>query len=297
MVGVYVINLNHLSPADHSFGADYWIWSDCGANYTPLTGVKMINGRKPDRGDEIVGPLERVPGRWWAYRKVSASFDHEWDMAAFPFDHHTLEMVFEYTDDEVQAFRLLPDLPGTRIDPEAHLDGWSIGPALARGWTYTYPTVFGDPKLAGRSTSDYSRLTVSMAVERTGLGTFAKLIAGVVSAVLVAQLSFRLDSRQTSLMSSRMSMVVGALFAVVVNMRAVESVLGRSEDFTLIDRVHLVALAQVVICGSLAILSRRMVEEGREELAAKVDRWGFVLGFVWFFGAVGLLIGVQSLLG
>lgn len=108
-------------------------------------------------------------------------------------------------------------------------------------------------------------------------------------------LAFFLDSRQTSLMSARMSMIVGSLFAVIVNLRATEGVLGRAEGLTLVDRIHMLALLVVFLSGVCAILSRWLVERSADLSPVWFDRRAaVVLGAVFIASNTWLVLAAQT---
>ena len=53
--------------------------------------------------------------------------------------------------------------------------------------------------------------------------------------------SFFSETREPSLVSARTSLLVACLFSALVNMQGSESVMGRTESLTLVDRIHLEA--------------------------------------------------------
>ena len=88
---------------------------------------------------------------------------------------------------------------------------------------------------------------------RTGLLTFLKLTAGVFAASFIALMMFFYDSRDSRGFGSRLGLLVGSLFAVLVNMRTADTVIGDMGRLTLVTEIHLVALALVVVLASLAV--------------------------------------------
>ena len=53
-----------------------------------------------------------------------------------------------------------------------------------------------------------------------------------------AILSFYYETRQPSLVSARTRLLVAFLFSALINMQGCESVMGRTESLTLVDRIH-----------------------------------------------------------
>ena len=68
-----------------------------------------------------------------------------------------------------------------------------------------------------------------------------------------------------------MTVLVCALFATVVNMQVGNSVLGSPEAVSLVDKIHILALAYVFVAAVLAVLSWRDYDLGRESRARRRD--------------------------
>jgi hypothetical protein len=84
---------------------------------------------------------------------------------------------------------------------------------------------------------------------------FVKLVAGVYAAIAIALLSFLMAPHQAPVFSGRMTVLVGALFATVVNMQVGNSVLGSPEAVSVVDEIHIVALAYVLVAAIMAVIS------------------------------------------
>jgi hypothetical protein len=82
-----------------------------------------------------------------------------------------------------------------------------------------------------------------------------------------------------------MMVPVGALFATVVNMQVGNSLLGSPEAVSLVDKIHIVALAYVFVAAAMAVVSWRDYDSGRESRARRRD-----LVSMCVFGASYLVI-------
>ena len=71
-----------------------------------------------------------------------------------------------------------------------------------------------------------------------------ELCAGVYVVIIIAGMCFILDVRFPTVVSGRIGLLVGCLFATIVNMQQAEATLGQSEDVTPrhdphhLDRLH-----------------------------------------------------------
>ena len=139
----------------------------------------------------------------------------------------------------------------------------------------------------GKKQSDYSRLVVTISLARTKRWSFIKLVAGVYVAFAISALSFLLGpydgGRRTGLLG-------GTLFAVLVNQRVAESFLGRVEQLTLVDIIHLVAMIYIFAIAIAGIYAQRLFNDGQEAPARRSDRIGlYVTSITYVIVNLGLL--------
>jgi hypothetical protein len=126
---------------------------------------------------------------------------------------------------------------------------------------------------------------VTVELQRESVVGFVKLVAGVYAAIAIALLSFLMAPDQAPIFSGRMTVLVGALFATVVYMQVGDSLLGSPEAVSLVDKIHIVALAYVFVAAVMAVFSWRDYDLGRESRARRRD-----LASLCVFGASFLVI-------
>ena len=63
-------------------------------------------------------------------------------------------------------------------------------------------------------------------------------------------------------MASKLALLVGVLFVVLLNMRAADTSIGDTGHLTLVTEIHLTTLALIVILALVALWDRRRVERG-----------------------------------
>jgi len=222
----------------------------------------------------------------WSYVKVSGTFRHAWDVRSYPFDRHELSIVVENTDAPASSFAYVADHQGSKPSRDIRLDGWKITGFSIEAFTYVYDTIFGDPAFAGKSSSDYSRLAVTASIARTKLLGFGKLVAGVYVAFALSALAFLLGPYNGR---RRTNLLVGTLFAVLVNQRVAESQLGRTESVTLIDQIHVLAMVYIFAIALVGIYSQWLFDRNRQDRAVRVDVVGFWVTCV-SYGALNLAL-------
>jgi nitrate reductase gamma subunit len=84
-------------------------------------------------------------------------------------------------------------------------------------------------------------------------------------------------TEQPTLFSARLGLLVGSLFATVVNLRSTEAVLGRTDDFTLVDKIHITIAVYVFVAAVSALLSRRLCERDRAAFSRRVDNVSLIV--------------------
>lgn len=285
MISLYEFNL-----VDDSFSADFWFWSTCDEDIRPLDAMDFPTAKHVEKA--LAATLKRGD-KFWSYVKVSGVFRHNWDVRNFPFDRHELAMEIEHTAAPASQFRYTADTLGSKVNPEIRLDSWRVTDFGVHDYVYVYNTVFGDPAFEGNEESDYARMNVGISLERKKLVGFLKLTAGVYIAFAFAMLAFFLGGET----GARTGLLVGTLFAVLVNQRVAEAVLGRVEAFTLVDRIHVTAMVFLFAAAFASLLSRNLNQRGKHEVAAKVDRYGAIVSIVLYIVVNGLIIWRAAVVG
>jgi hypothetical protein len=295
-VGVYVTSLRDLNLAEKRFSSDFYLWSVCPAKeLQPLKSMKILNvedfkhfkaafDSTLERQDlpKWFYPQQKV---YWSGRKIRATLYQSWNVSNFPFDRHTLTIALEDTTKNSAQFVYTPDFENSGYRSTMDLDGWQITSFKMAEQKIPYATTFGNPDMLLPAGSN-SRMVISIEIKRVKIFSFFKLTIGVYIAFAVAMLSFFYDSDNTSLASPRRAIYMGALFATLLNMRVQESVLGRTEDLTLVDQIHIATILYVFGTGIVSVYSRLTSESGRKKQARWLDRQFFfrlfTISFIMF---------------
>ena len=278
-VGIYITSLRNFKFADKSFTADFRVWSVCPTkDLKPLESMEIIDSLESEElSSSTLGKKNRSgyfstkEEVYWSQRDISAVLHQNWDVQNYPFDRHTLEISLEEAVQDTSGFVYSPDFKNSGYPPDLKLGGWKITNFSLQEEKMAYQTNFGDPELVAKN-GVYSRLTVSIPIQRVKYVSFFKLTTGLYVAFAVAMLSFFYETGQPSLVSARTSLLVGCLFAALVNMRAPESVLGRTESLTLVDQIHIVAIVYIFAAALATVFSRLTTEAGRAKQAMWLDR-------------------------
>jgi hypothetical protein len=292
-VGLYLRDLHSFDPAADTFGADFWLWSVCPtADLQPLRTMEFINS------DNVAVLLDVGDYPLWTQRNVDGAFRYDWDERNFPFDRHTLTIVLEEGVADVHRFVYEPDTANSGVDPELGLPGgWRVTGATLVGGTKTYDTTFGDPDLPAGGSSEYSRLTLSIDLQRTDLGGFLKLTAVIYAAFFFSLISYLMHLETTTGIGPRVSLLAIALFSTAVNLVNASNALGTASGLTLVDKIHVMVLAYLLVAAIVTVASRVLLDRGvaAAEIAALNLRVGALV--IISFGALNALLIVLAVRG
>jgi hypothetical protein len=292
-VGIWITDVYDLDANNRSFTVKFWVWSLTPANakIRPVETISVPHVRQITGSAPLTVPKL---GTVWSQRQFTAVVRHGWDMRAFPFDEHDLEFSLGDTLYDASSLVYVLDRPQSGIDGNALPSTWQLNGMEIAVVEESYRTTFGDPSLT-RPVTRWSRLTMHVHVRRHALGIFLKLLLGAYVAFTMALLSFRIHTDQPTLFSARLGLLVGSLFATVVNLRATESVVGRSDDFTLVDKIHLVIAVYILIAALAALISRRKNDDAKGMAARDFDQMSMIL-YAASFVTVNIVLISQAVM-
>lgn len=288
-VGIYITALGDFNLQASSFGADLRLWSLCPA--APGAPPPLATA---DLGNSVHVTLaelrrEAVGDSTYAHRRATGRFWHHWHLVTFPFDRHRLDILIQDAALDRDAFRYVPDAAQSGLNPGFRLPGWQVIRFELVEEPHTYPTTLGDPRLGqGRTVS---RLRASVLLAREDAMGFVKLTAALYAASLMALLAFFSDPGHPSIYGGRMSLLVGALFAVVVNLRSSDAALGDAAEVTLMAQLHVAGAFLIVAIALVTVRHRRRAERGRP---IRHPDWPVLLSLLAAYAAANVLLVMRA---
>ncbi|PZO43512.1 MAG: hypothetical protein DCF19_06140 [Pseudanabaena frigida] len=296
-VGIYITSLRDFKFTDKSFATNFRVWSVCPTkSLKPLESIQIINSLESEELSnstidkknlsEFFSTKENV---YWSQRDISAVLYQNWDVQNYPFDRHILKISLEENSLDASEFIYTPDLKNSGYPSTLKLGGWKITDFSFQEEKSAYQTTFGDPELISQQ-GVYSRLTVAIAIQRVKYVSFFKLTTGVYVAFAVAMLSFFYQTGSDGFTGPRTSLLIGCLFSALVNMRAPESVLGRTESLTLVDQIHIIAIVYIFTASLATIFSQLTSEVGQGKQAKWFDRYFLFRLFTISFIVLNVII-------
>lgn len=266
--GAYLTSLYDLNANNNTFTADLWLWflHDKSRELKPLKTLEPVNAR--DFKTSLDTTQEHGAERYHA-EKVRGIFNHNWDVKNFPFDRHELKIRLEEGIADISELAFTADSANTAFDPAIKIDGWHIDRVAITADRHTYNSSFG---LSESGQSTYATSVISIFIERDAAGLFWKLLAAIYIAFLVSIVSFFMDPSKDGIFNGRVGLLVGMIFAVVINSQRVAATLGQSASFTLADKIHVLTLISILCTLIGALISRHLHTTNRGAYATRIDR-------------------------
>jgi len=269
-IGVNVEDLYELDVARDTFGALLWIWSLCpSAEPAPLETISLPTAMPGlDLGEARSIPVGDAGH--YQYRRILGTFRHDWDVSRYPFDRQRIAIPVDESEHSAAVVIFEPDVESSFLSPDvrSRLAEWRVSDLELATSISDEGSTYGLPHAHG---ARYARLEASFTLERTGgLLAFLKLTCGAFAASLMASLSWFLGPPAQSSFDGKLALLVGALFAVLINQQVADATMGDASRLTLITELHLVALALIAAIALLALRERRRAERG---LPVRYPNW------------------------
>ena len=199
-----------------------------------------------------LGDTRGIPvgeGRLYQYRRVQGTFRLNWDMSRYPFDRHRLTISFAESD--LGAGLVIFDVDASSLERgrPSPRHGWNI---LA--WMCGRASSTNNPSTVAREAGlGYARFEASVDLRRSACAWLPRRLSFLV---------FFLDPHEKGTFGTKLVLLVGVLFAVLLNLRAADALIGDATSLTLIPEVHLVMMALIVVIALLGLREQTRVESG-----------------------------------
>lgn len=271
-LGIYINSIYDFKLDDKSFMADLWLWINYKNDSLEFENVVEIPNSK---AVEFSHFTKEKTGEWnWVSQKCKVQVMHLWDVSCFPFDKQRLTIEIEDSEYDTSQLVYTADKINSRIDTSFNSKEWHIEKFSVNEGVRTYQTTYGNPALSGKSS--YPRIVAEIIIQRNNSWIMlAKMLTGAYVAFFISCLVFFVSSENQD---SRFGLCVGALFAAIGNKYIVESIVPTSTTNSLMDNVHNLTFAFILLIVVLIVISLSLFESAdqhRKDLSLRLDRYGF----------------------
>ena len=249
--GIYLTQLGDFNAKTKSFSATFWLFtSQPGKDEKIFSSLEFTNSTQFAVTNYSE---EQIPDRgYWYQERIRGTFRHDWDISRYPFNRQVLRIEIQGSED-IDRLIIKPDIFNSGFDPDIRLDGWQITSFQVIDKRKAYTSSFGDPRLAPGSKSEYGQVVLEIVVEQTDVSAFLTMIITPIISMLLALFTYLLMSEQIALLTTRLNLLAGSIFAIVISMRSVAGELGSITSINLVDVVHIAAILYVTsaICDAI----------------------------------------------
>lgn len=290
-VGLYITELSDLDLRANKFTITFWIWwlHDL-PDYKPAETVEITNAAG---AAEITSAYE-YPEANGVYQgaKYRATVLKQWDIDNYPFDKQQLLVDIEENFLSPADLVFAVDDAGTKIDPRVTLQQWNITGFQVVPAAVEYPTVYGDPKLSGE-TSSYPAIIAKINLERNNpWWTLAKSLIGAITGFLLAMTAFLIRPDQ---LGDRLFLTTAAVFSVIGNQIVLDTFLPPVSGLPLVFKIQAITFLAIIASTFAQVLSSRGLRAGNVAAATRLDTTAALTIMALYIGTnTLLLIGANS---
>jgi hypothetical protein len=264
-IGTFIVSTFNVDPSKGSYTELFYIWAS-----GPLDDPDPLNSIQFPRAvtTTLLSQAEKVRGdSRWVLKAYRCEMLNEWDLHSYPFDEHTLSLVFRLSPKEGRKFVIDLDTANSGIAQKRIEGGWQIGDFKLFKYRLTYQSNFGNPEDEQQPT-DW--IVASFKMTRLPWVIFFRLMSGAYVSVLIALLGCLLKTQHPPVFSGRISMQVACLLAAVVNQREIGSAIGARSFYSLPDALHILCYLCILVAFLITVRSRKFNDDGQP---LKALRW------------------------
>lgn len=271
-IGLYINCLYDFKIDQKSYMADFWMWMNYTDDSLNFENHQDITNSKNYEFSHY--SVEKQNGFNWASQKCKAEMMHQWDVSNYPFDKQKLLIKIENAENDTTSLVYVADRENTRLDSCFVTSEWNIESFDIKENIRTYASNYGDPSL--NEGSSYPQVILEINIKRNHSWLLLlKLLTGAYVAFLISALVFFVSSDNQD---SRFGLTVGGLFAAIGNKYIIESVVPTSNTSSLLDNVHNITFAFILLIVIICIFSLRLHEsedEKKRRLSVIIDKVSF----------------------
>jgi hypothetical protein len=264
-LGVFIVSTFNVDPSKGSYTVLFYIWATGPLDDPdPLSSIQfpravtstVLSENRDIRGD-----------KQWVLKAYRCEMLNEWDLHSYPFDEHTVSLVFRISPPDGKKYTIDLDTADSGIAQKRIEGGWQITDFQLFKYRLSYQSNFGDPT-DGKRPTDW--IVASFKMTRLPWVVFFRLMSGAYVSVMIALLGCLMKTEHPPVFSGRISMQVACLLAAVVNQREIGSAIGARSFYSLPDSLHVLCYLCILAAFLVTLRSRKFNDEGQP---LKALRW------------------------
>lgn len=283
VVGVYVIGIHSIDIKAGTVDLDLYLWLRTRGERNLLESIEIMNGTITGKASYT---RKKVGDETYHSTRISIKTFQNFDLRRFPLDKHNIMLLMEDSEEDNVTLQFVPDVGNTKVSKSVMLPGWQVGKAEISVNPYTYDTNYGDLSI-GENTSIFSRVAISLPIDRNGIGYFFKLFGTMFLAAAVAFLSFFIRPDD---LDPRFGLGVGGIFAVVASNFVLTSMLPETHQVTMGEALLLLTMVSIFLAILESVISLKLWESNKQITSVKLDSFaGWIIPIAYLL-ACGIII-------
>lgn len=264
IIGAYVNGIHSIDLKAGTVDMDLYVWFRTKGERNILDSIEVMNGSISEKSSVV---KKKFGDENYYSMRIAVKIYQKFNLLKFPLDTQNLSVIFEDSEEDNLALQFVPDTKNTKVSSVVILPGWKIGNANVAVNSNSYDTNYGDLSI-GNGGSSFSRATVSIPIDRDGIGYFFKLFGTIALAAAVAFLSFFI---QPDDLDPRFGLGVGGIFAAVASNLVLSSMLPETPQVTMGEAILLVTILAIFITLLESVYSLKLWRAGKQASALKID--------------------------
>lgn len=264
--GAYVNGIHSIDLKNGTVDLDLYVWFRTKGKKNLLDSLEIMNG---SMGEKTSILKKKIGDEMYYSMRIATKAYQLYDLRSFPLDHQQLIFSFEDSEEDVSALQFEPDKENTKISGSIALPGWKVGQVKIDVNMKEYDTNYGDISMGERH-SKFSRATLTIPIDREGVGYFFKLFWAVFLSAGVAFLSLFIKPDN---LDPRFGLGVGGIFAVVASSIVISSMLPETQQVTMGEVLLIMTITSIFITLIESVVSLRLWESGKQSASIKLDTW------------------------
>ncbi len=289
IVGAYLNDIQSLDLKTHSYAADVYLWFRWKhKDFDPATAMEFANPAElwgHVRNNDNEEPEELESGERYQVVRAQGRFSCKLPLDDYPLDKQTLFIEFEDKNLDATQMTYVADAPAIEINPNIVLPGFALGKPKFSISTRKYATNFGDPR--GGKHLEFSRARIELPIFRPQLPHLVKMLLPVLCVMLCAAMMFLF---RASYVDSRVELGITSLLTVVALQMTLNQDLPDIAYLVLVDKVYIATYLYVMAGIAVVVKTTHLFDDGKPEMAMRVNRWAMVLTTAVYVAGLASLI-------
>jgi hypothetical protein len=152
--------------------------------------IQMLDYPTGIRVEKVNTMEQPVEGKVWSSTNISGKFRTDWRLKSFPLDRLHLRIPIEESSFDASNLGFSADTINSSAKDAMLPAGWCLKDFSIESSIHHYVTNLGNPSKTSQSSSEYSKLTLNMEIERESFAVFWKFTAIPYIATILVFLNF-----------------------------------------------------------------------------------------------------------